>query len=96
MAFACKQIAVLVVRINNILNNNSAVLTESKAFFSLNTLPHTSVCPTSLIPSVFSVLNILTHMTTMMHVGSLLLLNSHVNVTCQVYYKIIKNIQCSQ
>ena len=28
MAFVCKQTAVLVVRINNILDNNNAVLTD--------------------------------------------------------------------
>ena len=44
------------------LDNNNAVL---------NTLPHTSVSLTSCIYIVFSVLNILTHMATMLRVGSL-------------------------
>ena len=51
------------------LDNNNAVLTD--LFFSLNTLPHTSVSLTSCISIVFSALNILTHMTTMLRVGSL-------------------------
>ena len=66
MAFVCKQTAVLVVRINNI-----AVLTDLEAYFTLNTLPHTSVSLTRCISIIFSVLNILTHMTTMLLVGSL-------------------------
>ena len=41
------------------LDNNNAVLTDLQAFFSLNTLPHTSVSQTSCISLVFSVLNIL-------------------------------------
>ena len=53
------------------LDNNNAVLTDLKAYFSLNTLPHTSVSLTSCISIVFSVLNILTHMTIMLRVGSL-------------------------
>ena len=43
MALDCKQTAVLVVRINNILDNNNKLLTDLWPFFSLNTLPHTSV-----------------------------------------------------
>ena len=70
MAFACKQTAVLVVRINNIGQYN-AVLTDLWPFFSLNILPHTSAGLTSCISIVFSVLNILTHLTTMLPVGSL-------------------------
>ena len=66
MAFVCKQTAVLVVRINN-----NAVLTDLYAFFSLNTLPHTLVSLTSCIYIVFSVLNILTHIDTMLRVVSL-------------------------
>ena len=42
-----------------------------QAFFSLNTLPHTSVGLTSCISIVFLDLNILTHITIMLHVGSL-------------------------
>ena len=53
------------------LDNNNAVLTDLQTFFSLNTLPHTSVSLTSCISIVFSVLNILTHLTTILHVGSL-------------------------
>ena len=53
------------------LDNNNAVLTDLQAFFSLFTLPHTSVSLTSCISIVFSVLNILTLLTTMMRVGSL-------------------------
>ena len=49
------------------LNNNNAVLTDLHAFFSLNTLPYTSVSLTGCISSFFSVLNILT----MLHVWSL-------------------------
>ena len=41
------------------------------AIFSLNTLPHTSVDLTSCITVVFSVFDILTHLTTMLSVGSL-------------------------
>ena len=37
----------------------------------INTLPHTSFSLTSCISIVFSVLNILTHMTTVLRVGSL-------------------------
>ena len=54
-----------------ILDNNNAVLTDLYAYFSFNTLPHTSVSLTRCISIVFSVLNILTHMTTMLRVGSL-------------------------
>ena len=54
------------------LDNNDAVLTDLYAYFSLNTLSHSSVSLTSCISIVFSVLNILTHMTTMLRVGSLL------------------------
>ena len=53
------------------LDNNNAVLTDLQAFFSLNTSPHTSVGLTGCISIVFSVLNIFTHMTTMLRVGSL-------------------------
>ena len=53
------------------LDNNNAVLTDLQAFFSLYTLQHTSVGLTSCISIVFSVLNILTHLTTMLRVGSL-------------------------
>ena len=53
------------------LDNNNAVLTDLKAILSLNTLSHTSVSLTSFISIVFSVLNILTHLTTMLRVGSL-------------------------
>ena len=53
------------------LDNNNAVLTDLLAFFSLNTLPHrsTSVGLTGCISFGFSVLHILTHLTTMMRVG---------------------------
>ena len=40
------------------LDNNNAVLTDFKVFFSLKTLPHTSFSLTSCISIVFSVLNI--------------------------------------
>ena len=50
-------------------DNNNAVLTDLKAFFSLNTLLHTSVSLASYIAIVFSVLNISTHITTMLCVG---------------------------
>ena len=70
MAFVCKQTAVFGVRINT-LDNNNHVLTDLLAFFSLNTLPHTSVSLTSCIPIVFSAFNIFTYMTTMLRVGSL-------------------------
>ena len=48
------------------MDTNNVVLTDSH-----NTSPHTSVSLTRCISIVFSVLNILTHMTTMQHVGSL-------------------------
>ena len=48
----CKQTAVLVVRINNIGHNND-VLGDFQPFFSLYTLPHTSVDLTSCISTVF-------------------------------------------
>ena len=44
---------------------------RDRAFFSPGTLPHTSVSLTRCISIVFSVLNILTHLTTMLRVGSL-------------------------
>ena len=53
------------------MGNNKAVLMDLQAFFSLNTLPHTSVSLTGCISIVFSVLNILTHLTSMLRVGSL-------------------------
>ena len=68
MAFVCKQTAVLVVRINN-MDNNNAVLTDFYPFFVLNTLPHTSVGLTGCISNAF--FNILTHLTTILRVGSL-------------------------
>ena len=52
------------------LDNNNDVLTDFKSFFSHYTLPHTSVSLTSCISIVFSVLNILTHLTTILRVGS--------------------------
>ena len=70
MAFVCKQ-TVFWWSASITLDNNNAVLTDLQAFFSLSTLPHTSVILTSCISIVFSVLNILTHLTTMMRVGSL-------------------------
>ena len=52
MAFVCKQTAVL--RSASItLDHNNAVLTDLKAFFSLNTLPHTSVSLNCCISIVF-------------------------------------------
>ena len=53
------------------LDNNNAVLTDLSAFFSPNISPHTSVGLTICISMSFSVLNILTHLTTMLRVGSL-------------------------
>ena len=53
------------------LDNNNAVLTDLYPFFSLYTLPHTSIGLTVCISNAFSVLNILTHLTTMLRVGSL-------------------------
>ena len=53
------------------MDNNNAVLTDFWAYFSLFTLPHTSVSLTSCISIIFSVLKILTHLTTMLRVGSL-------------------------
>ena len=53
------------------LDNNNTVLADFKPIFSLYTLPHTSVGLTGCISIVFSVLNILTHLTTMLPVGSL-------------------------
>ena len=70
MAFVCKQTAVLVVCINNI-GQLQCCFNRLVGIFSLNTLPHTSVSLTSCISIVFSVLNILTHLTIRMRVGSL-------------------------
>ena len=70
MAFVCKQTAVLVVR-SRTLENNDDVLTKFQAVFSLHTKLHTSVGPTGCISIVFSVLNILTHLTTVLPLGSL-------------------------
>ena len=54
------------------LDNNSDFFSKLKPFFSLNTLPRTSVGLTSCISIVFfSVLNILTPLTSMLRVGSL-------------------------
>ena len=64
MAFVYKQTGVLVVRINNI--NNNGVLTDFYPFISLYTLPHTLVGLTGCISNAFSVLNILTYLTTML------------------------------
>ena len=70
MGFVCKQTAVLVLA-SITLDNNNAVLTDLLAYFLLNTLPHTSVSLTICISKKKSVLIILTHMTTMLRVGSL-------------------------
>ena len=51
--------------------NNNHVLTNSKPFFSLYTLPHTSVGLTSCISIVFSVLKMLTRLTITLPIGSL-------------------------
>ena len=61
----------LVCNLLSALNPQISELTDFKAFFSLNTLRHTSVSLTSCISIVFSVLNILTHTTTLLRVGSL-------------------------
>ena len=53
------------------LNNNNDVLPDFKPFFSLYTLPHTSVGLTSFISIVFSVRKKLTCMSTMLPVVSL-------------------------
>ena len=67
----CKQSAVLVVHIKT-LDNNNDVLTDFEPFTPLYTLPHTSVWQTGCISIVFfSVLNILTHLTTVLPVDSL-------------------------
>ena len=50
--------------------SNSLVRAISKVYIKY-ILPHTSVGLTSYISIVFSVLNILTHLTTMLPVGSL-------------------------
>ena len=54
-----------------IMLDNNDVLTDLKAFFSINTFPHTSISLTGCTSIVSSVMNILTHMTTMLRVGSL-------------------------
>ena len=51
MTFVCKQKVVVVVR-SITLDNNKDVLSDFKPFFSLNTLPHTSVGLTSCISIV--------------------------------------------
>ena len=53
------------------LDNNNDVLADFWPFFLLYTLSHTSVGLTGCISIVFSVLNILTHFTTMLPVRSL-------------------------
>ena len=53
------------------LDNNNDVLTDFYPFFSLYTLPHTSVGLTSCITIVFSDYIFLTRMTTMLRVVSL-------------------------
>ena len=53
------------------LNNINAVLTDLRPFFSLNTLPSPSVGLTSCISIIFLFLNIMTHLTTTLAVGSL-------------------------
>ena len=70
MAFVCKQTAVLVVPIITLDNNNDD-LADFEPLFSLYTLPHTSVGLTGCISIVFSVLNILNHLTNMLPVMSL-------------------------
>ena len=66
----CKQTAVL-GSASITLDNNNDVLTDFYPIFLLYTLPYTSVSLTGCISIVFSVLNILTHVTTMLLVGSL-------------------------
>ena len=70
MAFVCKQTAVW-LSASITLDNNNDVLTDFKPFFTLYSLPHTSVGLTSCISIVFSFLKKLTHMTTMLRVMSL-------------------------
>ena len=53
------------------LDNNDAVLTDLQAFFSVSTSPHTSVSIIGCISIVFSIMNILTHLTTLLRIGSL-------------------------
>ena len=48
------------------LDNNNDASTDFYPFCSLYTLPHTSVGLTGCISNAFSVLNILTHLTTML------------------------------
>ena len=52
MAFVCKQTADLVAT-SITLDNNNDVLTDFKPFFSLYTLPHTSVGLTSCFSIAF-------------------------------------------
>ena len=52
-------------------DNNNDVLTDLQPIFSLNILPHASVSLTRCMSIVFLVFNILTHLTTMLPVGSL-------------------------
>ena len=56
------------------LDNNNVFLIDFYPFISLYTLLHTSVSLTGCIPNAFSVLKILTHLTTMLPFGSLLTL----------------------
>ena len=51
--------------------NNNRFLNDFKPFFSLYTLPHISVGLTGCTFFSFSVLNILTHLTSMLPFGSL-------------------------
>ena len=53
------------------LDNNNDVSTDFWPFFSLYTLPHTSVGLACCIDNAFSVLNILTHLTNLLPVSSL-------------------------
>ena len=71
MAFVCKRTVVLVVRIKA-LDNNNGVLADIQLFFSLYSLSHTSDGLTGCISIVFLLVwTILTHLTTMLPVGSL-------------------------
>ena len=71
MAFVCKQTVVLVVRVKA-LDNNNGVLADIQLYFSLYSLSHTSDGLTGCISIVFFLVwTILTHLTTMLPVGSL-------------------------
>ena len=71
------------------LDNNNDVLAYYWPFFSTYTLPHISIDLTVCISIVFSVLNILTHLITILHVVSLWSRVCFVAIICFIAYVIL-------